>query len=336
MSIEIIKDRNKWDTFVDDNPHSLLFHKWDYLKIAEKHSGSKLLAYGFFNDKNENLMGVLPLFFWRNKGIKFLSSKSLHSAITNMGFLLDQKYYTLKQRSKESYLEEIVQEIDEQVKKITPNYVSISPGLGFSDIRPFIWRGYTVSAHYTYLIDLEKSLESLWNQFESSCRREIRSGEKLHLSVEQTKDVRLFYSMLNERYKEQGLALPLISQEFFTKLTSTFPQNIKMYAVNHNAAVTNIRVTCEYNHRFVAWMGGVNLDRHIHSGEYSTWELIKKAKAEGFKEFELQGANTKNICLFKSKYNPSLKMYFNVHKNDIIGKAAIWAYKKFVKKEFSF
>lgn len=249
-----------------------------------------------------------------------------------MGFVLDPKYYTLKQRSKENYLDRVVQEIDERVHNLNPNYISIFPGSGLSDIRPFTWRGYTISTHYTYIIDLRKTLDTIWNEFESSCRREIRSSEKLNLSIKQTDDTDALYSIMYERYKEQGLILPLISKEFFKEISSTFPNNIKMYIVYNNNEITNIRITYEYNERVVAWMGGVNLDRQVHSGEYSTWELIKKAKADGFASFELQGANTKNICLYKSKYNPSLEQYYTVQKKDLLGKSADWAYQRFIKK----
>ena len=48
MAISIIDDSELWDRTVDQSPYGLLFHKWDFLKIAEKHTGWKLLPYGVY------------------------------------------------------------------------------------------------------------------------------------------------------------------------------------------------------------------------------------------------------------------------------------------------
>ena len=37
------------------------------------------------------------------------------------------------------------------------------------------------------------------------------------------------------------------------------------------------------------------------------WELINKARADGFKEFEIQGANQKRLSEFKSSSTPGWK-----------------------------
>jgi hypothetical protein len=50
MVVELVKDKEPWDNFVDESFYGLLFHKWDYLKIMERHSGYKLLSYGIYKE----------------------------------------------------------------------------------------------------------------------------------------------------------------------------------------------------------------------------------------------------------------------------------------------
>jgi len=40
MAVELLEDKRRWDRFVETSPQGLLFHKWDFLKTVERHSGS--------------------------------------------------------------------------------------------------------------------------------------------------------------------------------------------------------------------------------------------------------------------------------------------------------
>jgi hypothetical protein len=45
VSLVLIQDQTSWDQFIDNSPHGLLFHKWNFLKTIELHSGYELLPY---------------------------------------------------------------------------------------------------------------------------------------------------------------------------------------------------------------------------------------------------------------------------------------------------
>ncbi len=334
MDVEQINDNEVWDKFVDESPDGLLFHKWDFLKIMEKHSGYKLLTYGIYKGKSKNLLCIFPLFFKKYKGLKFIFSQPPQAGVPNLGLVMDPVFNTLKQHQKENSLNKVADKINEEIKKISPNYVSISLGTNFFDIRPFKWNGFDVDISYTYVIDLEKSLDIIWNEFDKDCRREIRTTDKYNISLKQTNDVETFYTIMGNRYNKQGLTLPLISPEYFKEILSTFPKNIKIYFLYNNEDIVDITANYEYKNRLVFWKGWVSLDKSIHSNEYLTWEFIKKAKSEGFTKLEIQGANTKRLCLFKSKFNPSLEMSFSLYKKDSFGKLAEWAYLNFMKKKW--
>jgi hypothetical protein len=330
MTVKIIEDKDLWAKFVDESPDGLLFHKWDFLKIMEKHTNYKLLSYGIY--KGDKLIAIFPLFFKRYKGLKMVFSPPPQTGVPYLGFVMNHKYGSLKQRRKESYLNEVIGEINEEIDKFSPNYVFISLGSNLFDIRFFKWSGFEDDLNYTYVIDLEKSLDTIWNDFDKDCRREIRTTDKYDLSFKETDDVQTFYNILSNRYNEQGLNLPLISPNYFKDILSTFPKNIKMYFLYNADKMVDIVASYEYKKRLVIWKGYISLDKSIHSTEYLTWDFIKKAKSENFTKFEIQGANTKRLCFFKSKFNPSLEINYNIYKKDNFGKIAEWVYINLIKK----
>ena len=44
MAVELLEDKGRWDQFVEASPQGSLFHKWDFLKIVERHSKYRIPA----------------------------------------------------------------------------------------------------------------------------------------------------------------------------------------------------------------------------------------------------------------------------------------------------
>ena len=54
------EETKKWDSYVEESSQGSVFHQYDFLKIMEKHSNSKLhLLTGYKGDK---LIGLFPIF----------------------------------------------------------------------------------------------------------------------------------------------------------------------------------------------------------------------------------------------------------------------------------
>jgi hypothetical protein len=328
MDIEIIEDHSLWDSFVEESPDKLLFHKWDFLKIIEKYSGGQLFPFGIF--ERENLICLFPLFYVKKYGIKFLNSPPFGSGIPYNGFLNNPDFYLLKQRQKESYLNKVAETICTEIKRISPNIINIYFGPRIDDIRPFKWFGYDIDIYYSYVIDLGDPTDLIWNSFEKKCRTEIRKSEKYNLFMKESKDIKTFYSIMEERYNQQNLKFSNFGSEYYYDILEAFPNNVKLYFFYNDEKIINLTMNYQYNDRLVFWKGWVNLDKTINSNEFFTWEFIKKAKMEGLKTLELQGANTKRLCRFKSKYNPRIETYFSITKKDKIGRLSEYLYRKIV------
>jgi hypothetical protein len=330
MSVKIIEDQRLWDEFVEKSPYGMLYHRWDFLKVIEKHAGYRLHPYGVY--KGEELACVFPIFTKSYLGLRFIFSPPPRTGVPYMGPVISPLYDSYKQRKKESYIGGVVDEVAAEMKKLSPSYTSISTVPGFMDARPFKWGGYQANLYYTYAIDLRKPLNDIWDSMDKDCKREIRTAEKHSLSLKETHDVKTFFGIMKERYIQQGLNFPVMSEEYLEDVLAAFPRNIKMYLLYDSDKVIDVMVNYEYNGRFMFWMGWVNLDKKIHGNEYATWEFLKMKKEEGYSEFEIAGGNTRRLCLFKSKFNPDLEFYYTIEKMNSLGRLAEWAYLNLVKK----
>ncbi|MGI5970632.1 MAG: GNAT family N-acetyltransferase [Oscillospiraceae bacterium] len=331
MAVRLITDKNLWDGFIDSSPYGLVFHKWDFLKLAEKHTGYKLLPYGIY--KGEQLVCVFPLFYKKILGVRQLFSPPPKSGIPYLGPVLQESYDNAKQVKKESIINSIVLEIDAEINKLAPNYFSAVLVPGLLDIRPFQWLGYSVEPGYTYTCSLAPDLNAIWKGFSTVCRQNIRKGEALNCTLETSGDVSGITGRLTERYSEQGLNLTL-SADYLSEVLKAYPDNFKLNCLLDNGKLVGSVLIQAYK-RYIAWIGLSKMKdkKYVYANEFMIWQLMRQAKAQGFKRFEISGANKYSLCKFRSKFNPRLDMYFTVSKKDVLGKTAEAFYYRFVKRK---
>lgn len=333
MNVKIIDDKELWDDFIDKSSYGLLFHKWDFLKIAEKHTGYKLLLYGIYN--SESLVCLFPLFFKKINVVKMIISPPPLSGVPYLGFVMSPEYNLLRQSKKEKYLNTVVDEINTEINNLSPHYVRISLMPNFMDVRPFTWNDYRADEHFTYVIDLNQSLDGIWGGFGRQIRKKATACGQLDLKLVKSDDITSFYEIEEQRYKDQGLKSPIISKKYLDELIKTYPESIELYYLcESDGGIIGIHLICKYKDRFMLWMGSTKPDKNIHANEYMAWELIKQAKDEGYQKFEMSGAGIKRLCEFKSKFNPTLEFNFNISKKKYLGVIAEWGYFNLIKRRF--
>lgn len=331
VSLELMEDKGQWDRFIDGSPYGMLFHKWDFLRIVEKHTAYKLFPYGIFHGKE--LICVVPLFYAKRSGLRTVFSPPPQTCVPYLGLVMSPLYDSLKQRKRERYLDMLAEGILMEIARMSPNYVSLSMVSGFSDVRPFIWNGYNADITYTYVMGLDRTLDEIWDSFDSDCKRSIKACSKHSPAMEQVYETDTFYDIMKERFAQRGLNCPLISRAYLKDIMDTFPDNVKMYFLYNGQDIASIALNCEYKSRLMFWMGEINLQKEIAGNEYLKWESIRRARSENFKEVELEGASIKQLCFFKSKFNPSLRYSFILSKKDLVGSMAEWAYLNFIMRK---
>lgn len=337
MVIKLIEDKDLWDNFVDQSFDGSLFHKWDCLKIMEKYTKSKLLSYGIY--KGDVLICIFPLFFMNSKGLKMIFSPPPGTGVTRLGFVMNQEFDTLKQNKKEAYLNIVTDAFNEEMKKISPNYVHISLVPNFLDIRSFVWNNYSTEQYLIYIINLNSSLDEIWSGFDKDLRNEIKKAGSMNLKLLKSDSVSIFYELSKARYKDKGLNFS-VNKTYLEEMLKTYPENLGLYYLyDSNDNIISASINCSYKDKFVVWMGGLKTynqrsQKKIYSNEYMIWEFIKKAKNTDCKIFDW-GGGPKTISQFKSKFNPTLGICMTIQKKDNFGKFVEWSYLNFIKRIYT-
>lgn len=328
MTAEIIYDKGAWDAFVDASPYGTLFHKWDFLKIMEKHSGHRLFTYGIYS--GGELVCVFPLFRKSYPGFRLVSSPPPNIRATYLGFVLHGRYGTLGQQERESFLQDIVSQIDGILARIKPNYVYIQASPGFEDVRPFTWEGYSTKVGYEYAVDLSSSIEELWNGLSKDCRERIKVCRKLPITIKQGCDLDLFYTLAKGELKPRGtLWITDHTIAYLKDLMDEFKDCMWIDFMYCGDEVVGTSLNYIYKDKFVGWIG--NYKKNF--GEYLEWDLISRAKAGGYRLYENPDANAKRLTQFKSKFNPALEIDYDLYRQDVLCRAALWSYSHIFKRK---
>ncbi len=330
MTATIVDDKDAWDLFIDESPSGLLFHKWDYLHLTAKHTGSTLLPYAVY--KGDEPICAFPLYFRRMHGINTLFSPPPLTVIPHLGCVMNRTFKGLKQSKKESTLKLVAEDIRGVVEELSPNYLSISFVPEFGDVRHYLWGRCDVKIRYTYTIDLEQSLEELWNGLHYKLRNKLKKEAQADLRLERTNDISILHQSISERYQDPSLEIPPIKRNYLKELVQAYPDRIGIYYLyDAEDEVAGMVAAQEYK-RFLLWMGTPRIESAHAGNEYLQWLLIQHAKTRGYKTFENMGANNPDLAFFKSRFNPDLTMYFEVEKKDTLGAFSEWAYLTFVKR----
>jgi hypothetical protein len=298
-------------------------------------TGYTLERYGIYD--GEELIALFPMFSKSSFGFKSLFSPPPQTGVPYLGFIMGQDYHSLKQSKKETQLSIINDFFKKMIEDKKFNYISILLVPNFLDVRLFKWNSYDTDISYTYFIDLAQSSDEIYSGFKKNIRERIKKAKAANLVMEKSSDLSHLSQLYNtekERYEKQGLHSPLASLQYLEKIFSLYPQNICLYAIyDNNRNLISLELTHEYNNKFLLMIGAIKTEENVSVNQFSTWELIKKAKAENYKYVDFVGANKKSLCDFKSQFNPSLGFSYCIKKQNLIGNLAEFLYIQFIKKK---
>ncbi|WP_406657742.1 hypothetical protein V7O62_04045 [Methanolobus sp. ZRKC2] len=330
IHISIISDSQVWDRFVDESPYGTIFHKWDFLRTVEKHTGCELYPLGFYI--TEELICIIPLFLKKVKGVRMVFSPPPQTAIPCLGFVLSPRCDVMNQSKKSMHMYDMGKLFAEEIDRMNANYVSIVLTPMFSDIRPFKWNGFMIDPLTVFMIDLRRPLDDILRSFSSSRKDKVKKLDRYDLKLVESNDLSLFYDSSVERYKEQGIKFPVANKEYLEELHSLYPEGVKMYYIHDSKGDSlGSLMTVEYK-RMTMWIGNVKPNNNVPVNEFLYWELIKKGKSKGYNLLELGGADVPSIAVFKAQFNPSLRVKYRLVKKDTIGKMAEWMFFNIYKK----
>lgn len=328
MIMRRIDGKDTWDRFVDESPDGLLFHRWDLLKIVEKYTGYRLYTYGIY--RNDRLFGVIPFFLRVRGGLRMMLSPppTRKANLPYLGFAMSPEFWRLNHHGRIRAMARIIEGMQRGLRDISPNDISIGLNSTIVDVRPFAWNGYEIDQQYTYILDLERPLDEIWEGFDRDCRKNIIECSRHPLRMERTNDVDTFNEIMKTNLAKEGETLyHRWDPAYVRELLAAFPDNIKLYFFYDGEEIIGVKLNAGYKEHYVSWMGNVALGKNRSANEYFYWEMIKMAKSEGYKRHENYGATSPRLNLFKAKFNPALEPCFYVEKKDGLYRAVEYGYR---------
>ena len=326
--IEIFSDADsaKWNEIVSRSINGTLYHSWEWLKIVERHFNARLYPLVFFDDKKDDQpFGAIPLFHMIKYGFKMVFSPPPASIITLGPVLIDKGY---RQRKFElSYLD-FQSSIEGFIRKLGTNYTSMITSPGLLDTRPFSWDHYDVRPLYTYKIDLSQGEKEVWTKLSKELKVEIKKARDRGVSVIESnfngEDIDYIYEAVKTRYREQHLSPPF-KKGYLEELLhgvnrSSFLFLIAMYKGERAGSI----ILVKHKNTISGWVGNTR-SKHPDGTEINSlmhWDAIVRAINSGYGWFENIGANTRHLCVNKSAFCPSLEIYFQIKRSNLLGSIA--------------
>jgi len=159
----------------------------------------------------------------------------------------------------------------------------------------------------TIVIDLTKSLDEISADFKENTKRYIKQSDRLKFRQITFEERELFLQVIEEveSLKDMHFATNLLRNR------APFLDGVlKLYIIEKDEQPLSGALILSRASRFTYKLGGVNKKgRELRAGDALMWNLIKDAKATGYKEFDLGGIyadwvdeKRKKVNIFKERW----------------------------------
>jgi hypothetical protein len=322
LSVKICTEREEWDQFVESTPQGTIFHKWDFLRIMEKHNvkrigGRKTVGklYPLIAYKGNEPVAVYPFFIYDYFSVKFLASPPGHVESIYLGPVM-----MVRENTKPSKIEGNLIDLQEAAdsfiyKNFKPisSFINIQPGI--TDSRPFKWAGYAVEPRHSYLLDLTEGVDNVWQGLHTELRKKIHKIQADGVQVQKGSidDLDHIYDSLAHRRARQGISMTC-SIDYLKEVCESLGGQADIRIARKDGKYLGGLVNLLYLDRAYSWVGSAKNQNGVDANELLTWESIKHACEKNYKSYEIMGADSPNLIQFKTRYNGKLITYLSCRK----------------------
>lgn len=292
-----------WDDFVDNSPQGTVFHKTYWLKA----SGENFRIYGYF--KGNELFAGIPVCYDQIFGCKYFS-RPLQTPYMGILFKEQDVKYVKKISREKGISIRLIQRLKTEFYSINFNFTP-----GTVDLQPLIWEGFTCNVRYTYIINLNNSLEDIWKSMDVSRRRNIRKAKKDGITVSSGNDLQEVFSLVEKTFDRQDMKVSFKNVVFnYLYALKERNQCISFLAKNENGNNIAVVYLVWDNNRCYYLMGGYDSENSHHGATaMAMWEAIKFSMGElGLAEFDFEGSMIPQIEQYLRKFGGILTPYYSV------------------------
>jgi peptidoglycan pentaglycine glycine transferase (the first glycine) len=148
----------------------------------------------------------------------------------------------------------------------------------------------------TYVVSLQREDEDLLASFSRNCRRDVRKAEREGLSVEHGDDPSLletFYDQHSAMYRRKGLTFPLRGPFMRSSERAMRCGLIRIYWARFAGRIVNMALVSRFGVPMFTKGASIAsvLDEPVPpSGQLLHFEIMRRLRGEGFREYDLGGS----------------------------------------------
>ncbi|KGK99154.1 hypothetical protein LI82_03755 [Methanococcoides methylutens] len=287
--------KEEWEYFLDNSNAATIYHTPQWKTFLEKTFNYES-NYLFAKDENDNITGLLPLFYVKSKltgnrlcCVPFSHRCGILGEINIVKSLIDEAMNYFE--STNAHYFEIRDSVSSPLFE-TQNYYS------------------------TYVLDVSDNVENLWKNLSSNARRATRKSEKLGLIAHQTDDphaLKYFYKLNSMTKKELGV--PCHPWKFFKNMFDILGNNVSLYVVEYNDEIIAGGIREYYKDTIIAGYAASHPEyKHMNPYNLLNWKSIQDASNNGYQYYDLGRVSYQNegLMFFKSRWGTiEKKLYYS-------------------------
>ncbi|HVP24383.1 MAG TPA: GNAT family N-acetyltransferase [Methanomicrobiales archaeon] len=330
-------DAGEWDDLNANSPDGTVFHRWKWLRIAEKYAGGARL-FPLVSTEGEEMTGIFPVFLRTVPLMRLLFSPPPRLAIRFLGPVLGAGTRQKSSRREQNRMEMQRVAMEYITTALRPDYSLIAHSPSMIDVRTFRWMGYTNDTMFDYIADIREGPDQLWKDLRGTQRTDLRKALKIGMSIRTggVQELRAIYDLLVQRYREQGKSVN-VPEPYLTELLREFPESIKVFAVEYGGRIVTGSIELELTRdEMTSWIGNPKPSQAISPSpnELLNWETLKDAAARGYTWYSILGAagNQRLSRYYSAKIpNLDLRTRYVSRKAGFLGSCAMRGYMGIVK-----
>ena len=306
-----------------------VFHTSEALSVLDRHAPGECYLLGGY--RGEQLVAMVPLFVRHTGGLRIVSSPPPGMAVPNLGPLVMPT--SPKQRKREKVNREFTEELLGVLDADAPRtLVRLLCPPDYADPRPYRWNGLSVEPAFTYRLAVDTDPDDLMDSFSRSLRREIRSGMDLDIDIE-TSGVgggETVFRETAERYAEQSEAFGP-TWPYVRDVIEELGERSRVYVARADGEYLGGVIVLFSNDAAYYWLGGARATHeNVSINSLLHWRIIndiaENPPIDSVNQYDLVGANTEQLCRYKSKFGGELTPYYTVESGGVAMDAAKGAY----------
>lgn len=315
MSIEVVRrdpaDLGDWNDLLERSPHATPFHLAEALHALAAHSSAQL--HPLVGYKGDQPVGLFPVFEQQKGPLTMAFSPPPDQKVDYLGPVLLDTANLKRRRLDKRNMRFVDACLDWLEAELGHRYLNLRTSFHYDDPRPFDWRKLDHRTKYTYVIDLDCDMDTLFEAFSGDARRGIRNvrdtDREVDVSVGDAADARRILDQLRDRLDAVGGSLR-VSNAFVDDLYESLPADVvRPYVATVDGEFHGGILTLESHGTVYAWQGGAKTDGDLDLNDYLDWTIIRDAIDRGNQYYDLVGAESQRLCWYKAKFGPRLAPY---------------------------